>query len=457
MELNMKSKKSCAIFGTGGFGKKLYHKLAISYNIRAFSSNDRVQWNQTIYDIPIIPPHDLLNLSDTEIIIASTYFEEIKNQLHSMGLTSVSYLDPDSKLLIKSVSPIQKSIKKILFVQRNPCIRTFKLSCLLKSNGIRVDLAFLETHPQITFTNMELPWDNVIPIHNLNDFYTFINESDYDLIHHSNEPDALTSILLHTNKKVVHDTHDMMSLRSDISLNGVVHEYLANKFSNGCMYTSEEVKQLAIQKFRISGKDILVLENLIYEGLKPKKTLPKLSASDGKFHCVYEGGILSDPDSHRYYEDMFLKLAQNGIHVHFYSPFLDPYYDTLSNKSEYLHYEGKKGVKELLDVMTRYDIGLMLLNVTERNSLFLQTASPNKLYDYLTAGLPVLVSNVNSLVNFIDKYKVGACIDWNNNVLKQVEETAQIKIDNNFLSDHQLSMDSKINEILDFYNKVAFS
>lgn len=37
----------------------------------------------------------------------------------------------------------------------------------------------------------------------------FVNKSDFYLVYYSNTPDSLTNLLLLTNKKIVHDTHDM--------------------------------------------------------------------------------------------------------------------------------------------------------------------------------------------------------------------------------------------------------
>ena len=49
-----------------------------------------------------------------------------------------------------------------------------------------------------------------------------------------------------------------------------------------------------------------------------------------------------------------------------------------------------------MEEMTKYDAGLFVLNINDENRTFLETASPNKLYEYLNAELPTICCDLDS-------------------------------------------------------------
>jgi glycosyltransferase involved in cell wall biosynthesis len=69
-------------------------------------------------------------------------------------------------------------------------------------------------------------------------------------------------------------------------------------------------------------------------------------------------------------------------------------------------------VDELIQTAARYDIGLVLF---EADSLNYSYALPNKFFEYLMAGLPVIVSNIETLSELTKRYQVGIVVDLSNN------------------------------------------
>lgn len=89
-------------------------------------------------------------------------------------------------------------------------------------------------------------------------------------------------------------------------------------------------------------------------------------------------------------------------------------YESLKLKVESLKLEdrvtmmGKMRPEELYHYTCNADIGLSLdkdTNINYRYSL------PNKIFDYVAAGVPVLASPLTEIASFIHKYKVGVCIE----------------------------------------------
>lgn len=345
-------------------------------------------------------------------------------------------------------------IQKVLFIQSVPCIRTNKVAKALSCRGIQVDMLYSSIHPSQVYKDLKLPYKNIYQLKSISQAIDFINDSDYDVLYSSNEPDYLTVLFTATNKPIVHDTHDMMSLRSDITNEEIVLEYMANVKSTGNIYVNHMIRDIAINKFDLRGKPILSLHSYIEEEQLPSKYYEKLSKKDGEIHCVFEGGLHGTQGHHRYLEPIFLKLAENHIHVHLHCPVDENYINELLEKSKYIHYEGVTSPKELIVLMTKYDVGLAIFNLTERNKTFLDTAFPNKIWDYLAAGLPIMFADLISFKQFAEESGVGKVLNLADDIEKQFKDVMNIKIDKNFLVNKKWTMNGAVDNIIKFLGSV---
>lgn len=458
------------LFGCGSLGVNTYHKLKNRYHIQAFIDNDKNKWGKQVEGLEVISVDTLPEYKDKyKIIIASTYYREILEQLLNMNVNNIAYITPDNHFLKEYtdeykfqwfireneiIEDYKMQIHKILFVQDTQCIRTYKIANSLKQIGIQVDLAYLIQSPQIGSLNNSLPYTKIIPINNIKEFLSYVNESNYDIIHCSNEPDYLTNLLLRTNKAVVHDCHDMTSFERDVTNAEFVLEYIANSYSDGNIYITEKQRAYAYENLNISDKPTLLLKNYTSIQQKPKNYLPKISDQDQELHCVYEGWLEKELTHTRYLEEKFLAVASKNIHVHFYTSDKKQYYQELEAKSNYIHWEGNCPTSKLIEEMTQYDVGLMLFNITKENKKSMESAWPNKVFEYLNAGLPIAFDNLPLIKEFNKEYKIGRTLDFQGDVLNQIQMIKNMYVSKDFLDKNKLFMEFKTNKILEFYTQV---
>ena len=327
----------------------------------------------------------------------------------------------------------------------------------MKEAGYRVYLLYTLAPPEDGNRNFAEVYDDIFTFFTPCGMLHFIEQSEFDIIHSSNAPDLLTNLLLTMDKSVVFDTHDMSSLRGNDSAGEMVMEYVANVYSGGNIYVSDAVAKTAKRKYGLEKKKILTIENLVFEQIEIPMPYDKLSLRDNEIHCVYEGAISDNTENHRYFEEIWKEIAAQGIHVHFYSNSHNGYCRDLDEKSKFFHYEGNLGTYKLIQEMTKYDCGLALFNVTEKNRVHLENATVNKIYEYLNAQLPILISGIKQYKNFIEKYNIGVWHNSNEDIGEQIKQTCQKKVRPNFLQEHRLTMKSVTNNLIEFYEQVVSS
>ena len=81
------------------------------------------------------------------------------------------------------------------------------------------------------------------------------------------------------------------------------------------------------------------------------------------------------------------------------------------NISERVFYAGTIGQRELINYTAGGDVGLSLI---ENISVSYYHALPNKLFEYIMAGLPVLCSDLPQMKKIVEEYKVGESISVEN-------------------------------------------
>lgn len=460
--------KNIILFGAGVYGEAAYYKLKKNGNILFYVDNDKKKLGCKLHGVEIIDIQKLKQIYDKsamDIVISSRYFSEIGKQLYAIGITEyyimveglLYYKCPEGPMVSYSIGDMQPykktgDKKSILFVQNSVCIRTHKIAYAIKKYGWNVYLAYSTISPKYGNREYADIYNTIYEINSIDQLIEFINKSEFDYVHSSNEPDLLSMVLNQTNKTVIHDCHDLSSAYKSMTPEEMIIEFAANKYSSGVIYTTEGIRQEALKKFEIPKDRTFVLENLISSELSLGKRYPKISASDHELHCVYEGGVIPhDKESHRYFEKIWKRLAECGIHVHFYTNCERQYCSYLESLHDKIHYEGNFSSRQLAVEMSKYDVGLCILNVTEKNKQYLEYASPNKIQEYVNAGIPVAVGDIESQAMFVEENGFGKEIDLADDVWQQMTEIAKIEIEDDALFKRGLTLESKIPQLMDFY------
>lgn len=461
--------KDVIIFGAGYDGKLAYYKLKEKFHVLCYVDNNPKLHGSQINGVRVFSPLQLREVyqKDMMLVICTSAYLPISLQLANMDIHDYYVMlagflyhcnayESMMPVELTDMAPYRKKGEQesILFVQETACIRTHKIASALKELGYSVHLLYLAASPEMNYSNYLDMYDG------LYDFYTqeavlkFVNQSEFDLIHCSNEPDIMAAVLSISNKTVIHDCHDMGSEYRRMSPLDMVLEYISNKNTDGVIYTTDKIGETAIQKYGLDKENVFILGNFISEALRPVRQYPKLSGSDHQIHCVYEGTVSSNVENNYYFETVWIKLAECGVHVHFYSYCDIGYCKFLETLHERIHYEGNLSSEKLAVEMTKYDVGLYIMNVTERTKHYFETASPNKIWEYINAGIPVVVGEIMSQQKFVEENHFGGYVDINGvDIYAQIEQVAQIIIEDDILHKKKMTMESKMPELVDFYHK----
>lgn len=465
----MDIKTKCVIFGAGGRGTKIYKKLIQFFDVIAYADNNKALWGECLNGVPIMPPDELpdfiKNTNATVFIVNELHYQAIAKQLDGLGL---SYYNCENFLCYaledgvwypvsfgrpKAYQKPDKDKPAVLFVQNAPCARTNKIAEVLKSKGVLTYSAYTAAPSDAG----DIAFLNEFPFWTYSELLDFVNESEFDIIHCSNTPDILVSLLIHSNKKVVHDCHDIVSMATQTCSSAeMALEYIANTQADGVIYTTQRMKEILQRKYARDPETTIVFGNYASYESEQVKRLPKLSAADSQIHCVYEGYIVDASQAeempYRFFEPIFIRLAASGVHVHIYSSVMREYLTRLDHENAYIHYEGNFCGKALIEEMTRYDLGLLLYPL--RDATYMNLSSPNKMTEYLAGGLPV-ITNVKPLAEILLKNGGGDYCDLEqDDLIKKLNDVKKINISPGFCERHKLTIQSNVNDILQFYRRV---
>jgi hypothetical protein len=318
---------------------------------------------------------------------------------------------------------------RVLFLQRQPCIRTLKYAKALRHvlNGkISISLAHMGYGLSALYGYGEEYFDNILRKkgEGLNSFVSkAIKDTRPDIIHSHNAPDYLTIAATKVSEDipVIHDTHEVLSVHRSGYFSGdneesmsryVSEEKEANERSDARIYATDGIRGYIQHQYQVDKHDDLVFLNYVSRGNVPKSFEKKVSEEDGQVHIAYVGSITSLlKESHYYLLDIFRQVASHRLHIHIHPASnlitrSNRAYKELAAKNQFIHYHRHMDRRRLLKQLTKYDYGWAGLN-RAKNTEHLDIALPNKVIEYVGCGLPVLTFQHRTIRNFVETNRVG--------------------------------------------------
>ena len=358
-------------------------------------------------------------------------------------------------------------MKKVLFVQQQPCIRALKYAVGLRSARRDVELGF--AYRGGTLSEWYGSGDELFdrwwkldsrPASELNQI---VDEFKPDVLHSHNLPDELTVAALSVvdgRVPVVHDVHDLQSLRRTPYEDGFPEpadplglEKQAIEGSAGLVAVSDELLD------EIRARHALPERTLVFPNFALGRDLPvKLPAREVTGHglpsLVYQGTLATN-GGHYDLRELFEAIAKSSVRLDLHAAREVPEYERLAARHPRLTYHSPLEPTDLLRVLPRYDFGWAGFNAG-LNGAHLDTALPNKVFEYLGCGLPVITLGHRALKHFVESRGVGIALESVDDL-----EAALDEIDLPSLRERVeqvragLTVEANIGRLTDFYEALA--
>jgi glycosyltransferase involved in cell wall biosynthesis len=323
--------------------------------------------------------------------------------------------------------------KHVLMVSKHNCSRVAKEAWALRERGWRVDSV------SVGFPSIPAAFD-VLRVVPEEDIAAEIAASSASLIHVHNEPDVLMRYADEgaNGRPVIYDWHDLEYHRY-----GVVTEDQTFAFgrADGIVATSRKYAVLAHKLHRKPT----VPEAVVHTCL-PRAWAPAPTDIRQRKGVVYAGGSQPDaPEQHRWRDHTHVARAFEEAGIRF-----DLYVPGWAAKA-YPHGYLMMPYDVMMQTLPRYKWGFM---GTERWTEKWSVVIPNKLFEYLACGLPILACNAPAVVDYM---KDSDCVVSANSMDKLIERMNDPRKTNWLeMSDTALAsaryMDDEIEQLIQLYD-----
>lgn len=257
-------------------------------------------------------------------------------------------------------------------------------------------------------------------------------ECDADVYHfHDPELLPLGMKLLSNKKKVVYDVHEDVprqilskpwipkSFRKIISIIFECYEnYCARKF-NGIIVPTPHL----LSRYKSKNNNVVQVSNFpILDEYKDEKI-----ANTKSFDMCYIGGLTKNRGI-----EICARVAQNlGVKLELAGEFeSDEFKNYILGNYNNVNYHGILERKEVINLLTSSKVGMVTLMPTPNHI----NAYPIKLFEYMAAGIPVIVSDFPLWKSIIADCKCGFCVNPKNldeisAAVKKLFNNEQVAID----------------------------
>ncbi|WP_373073584.1 glycosyltransferase [Sulfurimonas sp.] len=237
---------------------------------------------------------------------------------------------------------------------------------------------------------------------------------------------VLVKVLFNKEVKIVYDAHEWEinqkpnQSKISVKLNYIVEKLLI-RYADEVLTVSKRIAQEYTYTYNIDEPK-LVLNCPGYKTVEKKNIFrKKFNISSEKKVFLYQGG-LSYGRGIELIIEAFVNITESDNVIVFmgYGP-LENYINKYVNKYNNIFLHHAVEPQELLEYTSSADFGISFI---EGSCLSYEYCLPNKMFEYLMAEIPVIVSNLPEMKEFIKKYKVGTVADANDvgSLVKSINE-----------------------------------
>ena len=264
-----------------------------------------------------------------------------------------------------------------------------------------------------------------------------LNENQYDYIV-AGDLYSLASVALNKqHNKIIYDCREIYSaLSAHINkpfyrfMCGVYENYFL-KFVDDVLVTAQtDLDYLKKKYFKHKHLNWHVIYNYpINIGVSNPKNLRKgFSIPDDNIMVLYQGVLHKGRGVSKLIKLTSLNsnitaiIIGDGVEKNYYINYAESL-----NVSNRVCFVDKVAYLELFEYSSCCDVGWAVIN---NNSLSYSYALPNKLFEYLLSGLPVIASPLENIKNIVQLHNVGELVDFNNS--KKQLDAIQVLVKNKF-------------------------
>jgi glycosyltransferase involved in cell wall biosynthesis len=351
---------------------------------------------------------------------------------------------------------------RVLFLQQQPCVRALKYAVALRARCPKIRLGFVfrgQTLSELYGTGDDLfeRWwrldgDDAAELRQA------VREFRPDVIHSHNLPDSLTVLaqeLADGCVPVVHDVHDLQSLRQTPYEDGFPEppaplelERLAVEGSAGLVTVSDELLAEIEARYQ-RPPTALVFPNLALGRDLPAQLPAPDRPRNGRLRLVYQG-TLAVNDGHYDLRTLFASITAANVKLDVY-----PNRGLKDYRGLGVRLHRKLAPVDLLAALPRYDLGWAGFNAV-LNGAHLDTALPNKVFEYLGCGLPVLALRHKALARLLERHGVGVVLDDLDDLGAQLADIDLPALRRRVAEARlEFTVESRIDDVADLYEEVA--
>jgi len=214
--------------------------------------------------------------------------------------------------------------------------------------------------------------------------------------------------------KLIYDTHELETERNGLhGLRKKISKWVEKiclKYTDQVFVVSNSISEYYSDEYKISLPPVIF--NCPNYTLPPKSDLlrQKLGIQSDSLIYLYQGGLVpgrgveSILDAFRSYGNQERVVVFMG-----YGLLADEIKSAALN-SQNIFFHDAVPPDQLLNYTSSADIGLSLIENTCKSYYF---CMPNKIFEYLMAGLPIIASNMLDMKKFIEEYELGVILERN--------------------------------------------